>query len=418
MKVMKKIAAFLFLSVMAFMLFSPAQVRAEEDREVVFVQVPGDWSDPCVWAWDEEGNNAFAAWPGGETEVYEANEDWYYIHIPSWANHVIVNANGGSVQTGELVLEGGNVWITVEDAENASVSYDALTDDDIPDYVEKFLIHATVPEGWENPCLWAWSAPDGTNAFAAWPGSALKQGDDGWYTGKAPIWINSIIINANDGSVQTEDISIDPAELWITVADDGSYDFTYDDPNAVSAPDVNVYVKAPADWSAPCLWAWSAPDGTNVFASWPGEPFAEGDDGWLTLSVPGWVNSVIVNGNEGSVQTVDISVETGKDIWLVVTGAEQYEVFYEKPEGAGSADDAQTAETGNGDDESSSEKTEDAGQVDTPNADGNAGQTESTPAPNTEKSGVSAGIIALIAVVCVAIIAVIVGVIAKNKKKN
>lgn len=418
MKVMKKIAAFLFLSVIAFMLFSPAQVRAEEEREVVFVQVPGDWSDPCVWAWDEDGNNAFAAWPGGETEVYEDNEGWYYIHIPSWANHVIVNANEGSVQTGELVLEGGNVWITVEDAENASVSYDALTDGDIPEYVEKFLIHVAVPENWKNPCLWAWSAPDGTNAFAAWPGPALKQGEDGWYTGKAPIWINSIIINANDGSVQTEDISIDPAELWITVADDGSYDFTYDDPNAVSAPDVNVYVKAPADWSAPCLWAWSAPDGTNVFASWPGEPFAEGEDGWLTLSVPGWVNSVIVNGNEGSVQTVDISVETGKDIWLVVTGSEEYEVFYEKPEGTDSAEDAQTAESGNDEDESAPNAADDAGQTDAPNADGNDGQAESTPAPDTEKSGVSAGFIALIAIVCAAVVAVIAGVIAKNKKKN
>ncbi|MDE6419192.1 MAG: hypothetical protein K2K87_01540 [Lachnospiraceae bacterium] len=53
-----------------------------------------------------------------------------------------------------------------------------------------------------------------------------------------------------------------------------------------------------------------------------------------------------------------------------------------------------------------------------PDADGNVGQTESAPAPDTEKSGVSAGIIALIAVVCVAIVAVIAAVIAKNKKKN
>ena len=419
MKVMKKIAAALFLSAMAFMFFLPAQVRAEEEKSVVFVQVPDDWSEPCVWAWDEDGNNAFAAWPGGETEVYAEDGDWYYVHIPSWANHVIVNANEGSVQTDELILEGGNVWITVEGAENASVSYDALTNGDIPEYVEKFVIHANVPESWENPCLWAWSAPDGTNAFDAWPGAALKQGEDGWYTGKAPIWVNSVIINANDGSVQTEDISIDPAELWITVAEDGSYDFTYDDPNAVSAPDITVNVKAPADWSAPCLWAWSAPDGTNVFASWPGEPFAEGEDGWLTLSVPGWINSVIVNGNEGSVQTTDISVETGKDIWLVVTGAEEYELFYEKPEGLDGADDTQTTEPEAGDNgDVNSGDPADTERTDTPNVGNGDTQAENAPASNTEKSGVSTGIIVLIVAVCVAVIAVITGVIVKNKKKK
>mgnify|MGYP000155167562 FL=1 len=57
----------------------------------------------------------------------------------------------------------------------------------------------------------------------------------------------------------------------------------------------------------------------------------EGEDGWLTLSVPGWVNSIIVNGSDGSVQTSDLSVETGKDLWIVVNDAENAEVTYEAP---------------------------------------------------------------------------------------
>ena len=51
----------------------------------------------------------------------------------------------------------------------------------------------------------------------------------------------------------------------------------------------------------------------------------------MTLSVPGWINSIIVNGNEGSVQTSDLSVETGKDVWIVVTDAENATVSYEEP---------------------------------------------------------------------------------------
>ena len=42
------------------------------------------------------------------------------------------------------------------------------------------------------------------------------------------------------------------------------------------------------------------------------------------------MNSIIVNGNEGSVQTTDISVETGKDIWLTINGPEDYTVSYEE----------------------------------------------------------------------------------------
>ena len=93
---------------------------------------------------------------------------------------------------------------------------------------------------------------------------------------------------------------------------------------------MTIHVSAPADWNGPCLWAWSAPDGTNAFAAWPGEALEEGEGGWLVKEIPGWVNSIIVNGNEGSVQTTDISVETGKDIWLTINGPEDYTVSYEE----------------------------------------------------------------------------------------
>ena len=158
----------------------------------------------------------------------------------------------------------------------------------------------------------------------------MKAGEDGWYSIKVPVWVNSIIVNANEGNVQTEDISIDPAELWITVAADGSYDFSYKNPDQAEIPNVTIHVSAPADWNGPCLWAWSAPDGTNAFAAWPGEALEEGEGGWLVKEIPGWVNSIIVNGNEGSVQTTDISVETGKDIWLTINGPEDYTVSYEE----------------------------------------------------------------------------------------
>ncbi len=298
-------------------------VSADEAQQMVpvVVQVPEGWDAPCLWTWADDGTNAFAAWPGEEMEKLESG--WYYTYVPGFVQNIIVNANQGTdnaVQTDGLKVEAGKaVWITVAEDKTATVAYEAQTRDEIPEYVEKFLIHAYVPLTWKTVNAWAWSAPDGTNAFAAWPGLALKEGEDGWFTGKAPIWVNSLIINGNEGTVQTADIAIEGKELWITVYEDLTYDLAYEDPNK-AVEDITVHAQVPADWADPACWAWSAPDGTNAFASWPGEALTKDGD-WYTLSVPGWINSVIINGNAGSVQTVDLSVDAGKDLWVVVSAA-------------------------------------------------------------------------------------------------
>ncbi len=345
-KLMKRISALLAMMLLVIVVM-PSEVDGTEvndEKAAIYVQVPDDWSNPCVWAWDDDGNNAFSAWPGEAADADPVNEGWYYIWIPAWANHVIVNANQGEVQTDELILNGANAWISISAADQVEVSYDQQTTGEIPEYVEKFVVHAQVDATWKDPCIWAWSAPDGTNAFEAWPGYELSENEDGWYSAKVPVWVNSIIINANEGAVQTEDISIDAAEVWVTVDAEGQSDFSYVDPNKEEVPNITVHVVAPTDWENPCLWAWSAPDGTNVYSTWPGEALEEGENGWLTQEIPGWVNSIIVNANEGSVQTQDVSVETGKDVWMVVTDGETYEVSYEEPDISGMAGTKEAAD--------------------------------------------------------------------------
>jgi hypothetical protein len=96
----------------------------------------------------------------------------------------------------------------------------------------------------------------------------------------------------------------------------------------LDAASITVRAKVPESWAEPCLWAWLDPDGTAAFPAWPGEPFVKDGD-WYALQAPGWVNSVIVNANGGAVQTGDMkALEPGKDLWIVVTGAEDYVVDY------------------------------------------------------------------------------------------
>ena len=332
---MKKTFAVLLALILMFSCLSFAALAADGDEMVpVMAKVPEGWDAPHVWAWADDGTNAFAAWPGEEME--ELAEGWYYIYVPAFVQNIIVNANQGTdaaVQTDGIVVEAGKeVWLTVAEDNSASVSYEAQLRGEIPEYVEKFVVHAYVPLSWKTVNMWAWSAPDGTNAFEAWPGEAMKEGEDGWFTGKAPTWINSLIVNGNEGTVQTADISVEGKELWLTVYEDLSYELSYEDPNK-AVEDITVYAQVPADWSAPCCWAWSAPDGTNAFSAWPGEALTQDGD-WYAIQVPGWINSVIINANEGSVQTSDLSVEAGKNVWVVVTDAENAAVYYEEPASA------------------------------------------------------------------------------------
>lgn len=330
----KTIAILIALMLMVSCLSLTAYAAEDSEMVPVVVKVPEGWDSPNLWAWADDGTNAFAAWPGEAME--ELAEGWYYTYVPNFVQNVIVNANqstDAAIQTDGIVVEAGKeVWITVAEDKTATVSYEAQLRGEIPAYVEKFVVHAYVPLSWKTVNMWAWSAPDGTNAFEAWPGEAMVEGEDGWFTGKAPTWINSLIINGNDGSVQTADITIEGKELWITVYEDLTYELSYEDPNK-AVPNITVHAQVPADWSGPCCWAWSAPDGTNAFTAWPGEALTQDGD-WYTIEVPGWINSVIINANEGTVQTTDLSVEAGKDIWIVVTDAENATVSYEEPAAA------------------------------------------------------------------------------------
>lgn len=332
---MKKTIAILLALMLCVTCLSLTAFAAEDSEMVpVAAKVPEGWEAPHLWAWADDGTNAFAAWPG--EEMTELGDGWYYAYVPGYVQNIIVNANNGTddaTQTDGIVVEAGKaLWVTVAEDKSAAVSYEAQTTAEIPAYVETFVVHAYVPLAWENVNMWAWSAPDGTNAFAAWPGAAMAEGEDGWFTGKAPTWVNSLIINGNEGSVQTADISIEGKELWITVYEDLTYELSYEDPDK-AVENVTVHAQVPADWTDPCCWAWSAPDGTNAFPSWPGEMLTQDGD-WYTVEVPGWINSVIINGNGGSVQTADLSVDAGKDIWVVITGADSAVVTYEEPSAA------------------------------------------------------------------------------------
>ena len=142
----------LFALLLCLMLLPILPAMAETtDMLVVYASVPDDWSWPCVWAWNAEGANAFAAWPGEQMEPDPANKGWYYLYLPAGMESVIINANDGGVQTDEIKIDKQSAWIAVAEDKTASVSFEAQTAGETPAYTERFTVYAQVDGSWENP---------------------------------------------------------------------------------------------------------------------------------------------------------------------------------------------------------------------------------------------------------------------------
>ena len=104
-----------------------------------------------------------------------------------------------------------------------------------PDEVTEITVYAKVPENWDGPGVWAWNDKQ-ENAFEAWPGLAMTQGEDGWWYAKVPAWVENIIINAHGGAWQTADLDLEKLEMdvWVEVTVDeagqASTKITYSNP--------------------------------------------------------------------------------------------------------------------------------------------------------------------------------------------
>ena len=111
-----------------------------------------------------------------------------------------------------------------ENAEGV-VAVGTTTVDYIYDYtatgIKVHAAHLDAEKTWV-PYLWAWDPVAGINAFGSWPGAAMMDNGDGWFTIDAALPEGSeygVIISAN-GSPQSADMMGNTAEeIWIIIDD-------------------------------------------------------------------------------------------------------------------------------------------------------------------------------------------------------
>ena len=321
----------LWLSLMlVFLSFSlqPQSLFAEEALDEVtllYAQVPETWEAPHVWAFTEDGEAAYAllGWPGKAMMEDPNNEGWFYLYIPSHMDNVIINANGGSVQTDAFALTEDTLWVSIsleEESVVVALSNDPLTSGESPEYVPTQYVFAYVPIDWDTAAVWAWLHPDGVNAFPNWPGEEMTLLSDGWFRLEVPRFVNRVIINnfSTTNGQQTVDLEIGDETVYILIDTEANPDGQFEaeifaQKPVILGPSFIITIDAPATWETPHVWSWSHPDGTNVFPSWPGEPaeYNEDTNEWF-VRLPIWANRIIINNGvagAGGEQTVDVALE-------------------------------------------------------------------------------------------------------------
>ena len=127
------------------------------------------------------------------------------------------------------------------------------------------------------------------------------------------------------------------SDLLVDYVTSGVIDKNYDhgdNGGTTPTPDegtINVYTLVPSPWGAPGCWAWNNVTKTDAFDTWPGATM-KWTGKYYTTTAPDWVDSVVINGNGGSVQTEDIAIESGYDVWVIIhADGEWYSLLYAEP---------------------------------------------------------------------------------------
>ena len=96
---------------------------------------------------------------------------------------------------------------------------------------------------------------------------------------------------------------------------------------------VTIRLSPPIDWmeSDTYLWAWKD-GGEDAFAEFPGERMEwEEDYLWCACTVPGWVDQLSLSAKDSDNQTKDLTIEPGKDLWIILFDDMTADLFYEDP---------------------------------------------------------------------------------------
>ena len=221
-------------------------------------------------------------------------DDWYsftFSNINS-TNLLFHDNSGGGNQTADLSRNTDGWYMDGQwfDTEPENCDNTGCT--------ESLTIHFKKPNNWSVATIYYWGlTPAGTNAN--WPGEAMNDDGNGWYSYTIPCANCGNIIFSDNGANQTADLSR---------CNEGWYDGSWHDQNpdnGTGNSDLTVHFR-PVSYSNPSIYFWNVTP-TGESTSWPGVSMTDDGNGWYSYT---FVNADCANfifSNNGANQTADLS---------------------------------------------------------------------------------------------------------------
>ncbi|MBQ7133533.1 MAG: starch-binding protein [Ruminococcus sp.] len=282
----------------------------------IHVEVPIQWRQAYLYYWYDGG--ADNGWPGTAMNLDRLGH--FSLSIPGDVPHVIIS--NGQQQTVNIDINPGEeAWITIDGTTNADGKLIASTEY----HTQDGIIHAQVPDDWEEVCLYYWDEYDNNNG---WPGEKLELDENGFYTTNIPGNVHYVIINNGDKGKQTSNQPVYAGkETWITVNNNNpSYNeetniYYYGATSSRSTEKVKMHATVPEDWETASIFYWNS-NGSGTGVEWPGIAMEKQSDGTYTIdNIPADVTNVIINDGKkvGAKQTNDLLITPGLETWINVS---------------------------------------------------------------------------------------------------
>ena len=208
--------------------YEPVAVPEEPVTNVtIHFRNTGMWDKVYYHAWIENGNNDtdLTTWPGAQITENADHKNWYTVTLSGLNAErgigiLFNNGNGG--QTGDmLIIANGEYWY--DDMNGGLLTQEPanFADGSVPTISYQVTFHFANAKNWGGVNLYTWTFT-GKNPTGAWPGVALGQGSDGFYsctfTYEAPEGQGLSFIFSGGG--QTVDLSLDASAFALV---DGVY---------------------------------------------------------------------------------------------------------------------------------------------------------------------------------------------------
>ncbi|MFQ3228941.1 alpha-amylase family glycosyl hydrolase [Reinekea sp.] len=226
-----------------------------------------------------------------------ANDDW------SW-ERVIVDGQVDLDVAEPVIASGANINLSAVESANYSFNYvydESLTvsSDFVSEVEPGFKVYFKKPDSWSTVNVYFWEAA--TTPSPEWPGIAMTDLGEGWYSYEFSEGTTAANIIFNDGSgTQTENLYREG---------DGCYDIasnTWTESCDLPQVQLTLYFEQPAGWAESInIYHWNSAPAPAV--AWPGVGMTSLGDGWFSYTFEEGVAAANLIFNDGAGnQTADL----------------------------------------------------------------------------------------------------------------